>query len=174
MNDAVKIKTGIGAADIIAIVFIVLGGAFAGGALMRGGNISELEAHGTGDVKVLPLVFGGIGTPFLIVGLACAVWAVRRRIAIRKVVAAGDYVTAKVVSVRQNFNVQVSGRCPFVVECHYQDPVTGVLHVFHSCNLYYYPEELMGNEIRVYVDPKNMKHYYVDTCSLNQDVQIHN
>jgi len=170
--DSKKIRTGISAADIVALVFVILGAVFcAVGACV---TLAPGVPHGRGtDAAVLSLVFGAIGAPFLAVGLVLAVLSARKRAMMRRVVSEGYYVMADVADVRPNFGVQVNGRCPYVLECHYRDPATGALHVFRSRNLFFYPAELENRRIRVYTDRNNLNRYYLDVESLLPDVEIH-
>lgn len=66
------------------------------------------------------------------------------------------------VNAMRNGSVAVNGVNPFFLECHYQNPATGQTHVFRSENLPYYPAELIGKEVKIYVDRENFSHYYVD------------
>jgi len=168
-----KINTGVRAGDIVAIVFMALGGIFTALGIVMALHLDELRAHGTGDVKVLPLVFTAVGLPFLVTGIVIALVSLRRRARLRRVVNEGHYVMADVADIRPNFSVQVNGACPYVLECHYRDPATGTLHIFKSRNLFFYPAELENRPIRVYVNRENMKDYYVDVDGQLADVQTH-
>lgn len=168
-----RIRYGISAGDIVAIVFSMLGAAFTAiGAVLALYPHALQEAH-PGDAAVVVTVFCCIGIPFLLAGIAVAAVSVGRRIAIKRVVDAGDYVLADVMDIRPNYSVRVNGRCPYELECHYRDPQTGELHVFRSRNLFFYPGELAGKQVRVYVDLDRMKRYYVDVEGFVSDVQVH-
>jgi hypothetical protein len=168
-----KIKAGVSSTDIVALVFVILGGAFAAAGIIMAFNLDFLREHGTGDTELLPVIFGGIGAPFLIAGIILAAVSIRKRRTMRRVVSEGYYVMATVADIRPNFSVQVNGQYPYVIECHYRDSATGELHVFKSRNLFFYPAEFENGQIRVYVDRENMSRYYVDVDSLIPDVQIH-
>jgi len=170
-----KIKLGFGAGSIVALTFCVIGGIFTALGVTFLLNLDALRRNstGSGDVRILPLIFGGIGLLFLLSGLAVAVARLHRRLRARRIVNAGYYVTAEVADLRVNFSVQVNGRSPYVMECHYQDPETGVLHVFDSRPLYYCPAELIGKPVRVYVEEGNFGHYYVDADSILPEVERH-
>lgn len=171
--NAEKIRTGFGAMEIVAIVFTAIGGFFTAAAAVFLLNLDALRMHGSGDVWVLPLVFGAVGVPFLAVGLAFVGVCLHKKAVCRRAAEGGYYVMADVAAIRPDWSVRVNGQCPYVLECHYRDPSSGALHVFKSRNLYFYPEELQGKQLRVYVDRENWKHYYVDVESVLPDVRIH-
>lgn len=168
-----KVKMGIHAADIVALVFMILGGVFTAISIGFALNLPAIQAHAEGDAAMLPLVFGAVGAPFLLAGVLIVLFSLHRRAGIRRIVREGCFVMADVADIRPNFSVQVNGRCPYVLECHYRDPLTGALHVFTSRNLFFFPAEFEGRQIRVYVDRENMNLYYVDTDHLLPDVQVH-
>lgn len=74
-------KREISAADIIGVVFTVIGVLFAGigGACQL--NIEKIanSPSAQGDVRILPVVFGGIGVVFLAIGLIFVGFTVRKR-----------------------------------------------------------------------------------------------
>jgi len=168
-----KIKGGASAINILAIVFTIIGVVFAAIGVITASRMDALKAHGTGNVEVIPIVFGAVGLPFLILGIIFIVLTVRKRSMMKRVVSAGYYVMADVVSIRRDYSVEVNGVCPCALECHYKDPTTGTLHVFRSRDLFFYPAELEGKQIRVYVEQGNMSHYYVDVESVVPDIQVH-
>lgn len=168
-----KCKYSIGAADIVALVFCILGGSFTAISVGFALNLPAVQAHSTGNAALFPLIFGAVGLPFLVVGIVTAAMSAHKRAEIRRVVSEGYYVAAEVVNIRPNYSVQVNGQCPYVLECHYRDPATGTLHVFLSRNLYFCPAELQGSQVRVYVDRARMDRYYVDVEGALPDVQVH-
>lgn len=168
-----KIRNGIGAGDIAAAVLMTVGGIFLLITLILEWNRNHITVSGTGDVGTIISVFGMIGGGIFLGGIAFAAFSLRRRRIMKQVVDSGCFVTAEVVNIRQNFSTQISGISPYVLECHYQDPPAGILHVFSSRNLFFYPAELLGSQVRVYIDPDNMSHYYVDVENAASNVQLH-
>jgi len=171
--DSAKIKTGISAAGILALVFTLLGGIFCAIAAGFALNLPAVQARATGNAALFPIVFGAVGGPFLAVGLGFGCFVLHRRAVVRRVVQQGHSVMARAVGIRPDLNIRVNGRCPNVLECHWQDPSTGVLHVFQSRCLFFCPSELLDRPVRVYVDPGNMNRYYVDVDALLPDVRLH-
>lgn len=157
-----KVKTGIGALDIVALTFAAVGGIFTAVALIILININNITVTGTDNPYIFPIVFGSIGLPLLILGVIFGAVSLRKRSVIKRIVSEGYYVTADVVNISQNFSVSVNGSCPYVLECHYRDPATGRLCIFHSRNIFFYPAELLNRQVRVYTDRNDMRKYYVD------------
>lgn len=131
------------------------------------------NATGNGDIIMLPLTFTGIGVIMLGLGLAMCVANFMRKKKIKRLMEEGQYIYAEVKDVIMNYNVTINGRHPFVLECSYEDPYTSEIHVFHSGNLNYRPSELIGTEIRIWVDRNNYSVYHVDTESVTKNVTIH-
>lgn len=159
--------------DIVAVVFSILGVVFTAVAAVVALNLDAVRVNSTGNPTLFPIIFGAIGAPFLILGIVFAVISIKKRATAKRVVEDGYYIMADVADIRPNFSVQVNGQYPYVLECHYPDPATGALHVFRSRNLFFYPKELEGRQVRVFVDKANMKHYYVDVEGLVPSVEIH-
>ena len=77
--EQIRVKTGITALDILAVVFTPLGGMFVLIGIIMELNIEQLIENGTGDVEMLPVIFGIVGAPFLILGVIFAFLAIRKR-----------------------------------------------------------------------------------------------
>lgn len=168
-------KREISAADIIGVVFTVIGVLFAGigGACQL--NIEKIanSPSAQGDVRILPVVFGGIGVVFLVIGLIFVGFTVRKRKTKAALLEQGYYIVGRVADIRPDYSVQVNGRNPYFLECHYEDPVTGKMHIFRSGNLFYRPDELLGSDVRIYVDADDYAKYYVDIQALTENVVYH-
>lgn len=102
------------------------------------------------------VVFGSIGFGFLA--------HIRRRNAIREdLIAGGYYETAQVVETERVYNVQINGRLPYRIICRTQRD--GVLHEYRSEMLSADPGLMPGDDVRVYLDRRDDKRYYVDVES---------
>lgn len=130
-------------------------------------------AQGTGDVRILPLIFTLLGGIISVIGLAFLIWVIRKKRAIKKVIQGGHTVSAVISEISINYSVEVNGRNPYVIVCQYQDPVTGILHIFRSGNIMFNPGDLTHREVSVFVDPQNFNHYYVDLESVLPEVEMH-
>ena len=150
----------------MGLIFTVLGVALW---YFKAGNDPE-------DPIIFLCVFGGIGAAFLITGLGL-LWAdIRRRNAIRRAAEFGTMIMADISDIQSVGTVSThNGGHPWVVECRYQDPDTGVIHVLHSRYLYFNPTGLIkGQQVPVYVDREGGKHgFYVDIDAVLPGVEIH-
>lgn len=147
---------------ILGIVFTILGVLFVG--LGIGLSIFAFK-----EMILMSL----IGLPFLIIGiifLAHVIFLKRRQ---KRLISDGNYVLANISGVQVSYSVNVNGRCPYVVECNYQD-LDGTVHIFRSKEIFYDPTNLFtGNMVKVFVDKDNYKKYYVDIDSVLPKIVRH-
>lgn len=69
---------------------------------------------------------------------------------------------AEITEITVNHTVKVNGRHPYIIKCIYQD-MAGNIHIFKSRDLYFDPGTLLREQkVKVYVDGKDFKYYYVD------------
>lgn len=152
----------------IGIIALVLAGVMAG-------NMDYIIAHGEGDVKLIPWIFGFTGGVATVIGIVLLVHSVRRQIKKRWLIENGESVIAKITAVPYDYAVRVNGWPTFKVECCYTDPTTRVVHVFESENLLLDPAYYIDQStVRVYVDRESgYKDYYVDIDSILPEIQRH-
>ena len=119
------------------------------------------------QVYLAPVILGGIGSIFLLIGggmLVSQIVARRRR---ERLMASGRRVTARIQGVDLNTSIAVNGRHPFCITSQWMNPDTGELHVFRSDGIWYDPSMHIDREtVDVLIDPANPKRYYVDTSFL--------
>lgn len=168
-----KVKMGLSAMMIVAIVFMGLGIGF----LPAGIAAFVMDWNVEGDLVVFASVFVGIGTLFLFLGILFLSLEIRKRNVCNRLLQDGYYITAEVVSVDMNYAVQYGNHGhPYIVRCSYTD-YNGTLHIFKSRNITRYPgNDLEGQMVKVYLDrnaPENYKNYYVDVDEILQNVVEH-
>jgi len=79
----------------------------------------------------------------------------------------GTPVLAEYEHVAVNPAVSVNGASPYRIVVQWQDPATSQVHVFHSDDIWYDPEKFINRrQFTVYLDPRNLKRYFVDTSFL--------
>lgn len=122
---------------------------------------------------MFPIIFTGMGGLFLIIGLSFVISRLKRFNRQKKVRENGYYIMATVANFYENTSVSFNGVHPFVLECQYEDLATGILHIFTSQDLFFYPQDVLDKDVRVFVDRANFENYYVDTESLFGVVQRH-
>lgn len=168
-----KVKMGLSAMMIVALTFIVIGVVF----LAIGITSSLLDWSVEGSLMVFSLVFGGVGTLFLICGILFLFVEIKKCNTCNRLLQEGYYITAEVVSVDKNWNVTYGKHGhPYVIRCQYDDG-SGTIHIFKSRNITSYPgSNLEGQMVRVYLDrnaPDTYKHYYMDVDAILQNVTEH-
>ena len=124
--------------------------------------------------KIFLYTFGGMGAVFLAVGLGLLLADIHRRTLLRRAYEGGYCVMAKIAGIGAQQNVKVNGSMPYVVECHYQDPATGVTHVYYSRYLYISVAGLLkSDQVPVYIDRMNEKIGFVDIDAVLPEIRIH-
>lgn len=147
---------------ILGIVFTILGALFVG--LGIGLSIFALK-----EMILMSL----IGLPFLIIGIIFLARVILLKKRQKRLISDGNYLLANISGVQVNYSVNVNGRCPYVVECNYQD-LDGTVHIFRSKDIFYDPTNLFtGDMVKVYVDKDNYKKYYVDIDSVLPKIVRH-
>jgi hypothetical protein len=102
----------------------------------------------------MPLLLGGLGTIFSLVGGALAFFYVRKRRRIEQGKATGVPITAKFLETWLDTTLTVNGRHPYRVAAQATLPTTGKLRRFDSEPIWVDPSEaIAGKPIRVLVDP---------------------
>ena len=118
-------------------------------------------------MPILGVVFGGMGVTGLLVLL-------RGRNRAKKLRETGTRVMAKFEETAMCFNVNVNGRHPYYIVVSWRDPASGKTYLFKSENMWVNLDILIAQrdlrQFPVYLDPKNPKHYTVDTDAITRDV----
>ena len=120
----------------------------------------------SGDLNAFRSTFIAMGTLFLLLGLGFLSHDLLRRHRLRQAYNGGNYVDARIVSIKVVPNVRVNGQNPFVIECSHTDAY-GEEHRYKSRYLYSMPrEDLIGQTIPVYIDRMNESTGFVDVDSI--------
>ena len=166
-----KKKLGWSEFGIVGFIFLPLGLIF----LILGICLWAAKAgHDPNDPKIFLCVFGGMGLLFTLIALGLLSVDLRRRAGMRRAINNGEYVMAKVTGVQAKTNIRINGSSPWVVECQYQDPSTGAVHVFHSRPLRFNPSELvLEKEVPVYINRFEPKETYVDIDAILPEIVVH-
>lgn len=168
-----KVKMGLSAMMIVAITFTILGATFLPIGLFAGLGLMQVD----GSFIVFVVMFAGLGSIFLALGILFLVLEVKKRNRCNRLLAEGYYIYAEVLDVNQNFNIQYGNHGhPYVIKCGYTDE-NGTLHIFKSRNITRYPgNNLIGQQVRVYLDRNdynNFKNYYMDIDEILPNVEEH-
>ncbi|MGV2497673.1 DUF3592 domain-containing protein [Pelagerythrobacter aerophilus] len=115
------------------------------------------------DRYFLPLVFGGMGGVFAVLGGGLLFFFIRRRRIVARLKDSGVPISAKFVECYRDTSTRVNGRYPWRVVGQATHPTTGKLQSFKSDAIWVdLSEQLRGGDIRVLIDPARPKQHFVD------------
>jgi hypothetical protein len=139
------------------------------GVLYAPDDPNDARIDGFGSLWLGPLILGGLGVVFGGIGFGILIVS---RLDKRKrewLMAYGTEVQAEFASVERNTSLKVNGRSPWRIIAQWQNPESGQLHVFNSENLWFDPTKYVTTkQLKVLLDPKDLKRYHVDTAFLPQ------
>jgi len=130
------------------------------------------------NMWLFSIIFCGVISTFLIAGAVCKMIHSIKKNKKESLITANKYVYAEIIDVDINVyqKVQIDriSMNPYFIICKYIDE-TGKEYLFKSHSLLYNPSALISTkQLKVYVDLKNPKNYYVDTNSiLPHDAVLH-
>jgi hypothetical protein len=80
----------------------------------------------------------------------------------------GRKVSMPIGEVTQNFSLKVNGRSPYLIIGQWLDKTTNTVYQFKSESIWYNPTPYLEGkkEVDVYIDPNDLKRYYVDISFL--------
>jgi len=118
-------------------------------------------------MKILPIIFGGMGLIFVTIGFGFMIPKYRIKKLKSRLKAEGRIINATVERIDFNTMYTVNGQNPYLVFADYRDEITGDIINFKSENLWYDVNEYIniGDQVKVYVDRNNPKKYYMDVQS---------
>lgn len=162
-----KIKHGLSAKLLISIIFGILG------VVYIGISIPMFIFDSFDSVWVLPVIFSVLGIVFITIAAVLAFVELKKRRQITRMLQQNRYLWAEVVEIRQNLNITINGRHPYVVTVRCQDRM-GQLHSFRSRNILHYVDRtIMGKQAKVYYADDSFKVYYVDIDPLLPNIIHH-
>jgi hypothetical protein len=115
------------------------------------------------------LILGIIGAILFIIGIY-QFWHNKRKIqTIGYLKQNGGTIEADFQSVSRNTKLAVNGRNPFNILTQWLNPETNKLHIFVSDDIWFDPSDFIKTDkIKVLIDRKNPKKYYIDLSFLPQ------
>ncbi|AKM08082.1 DUF3592 domain-containing protein [Pelagerythrobacter marensis] len=115
------------------------------------------------DRHFVPLIFGGIGSVFAMLGSAFLFLSIRRRRIVARLKATGIPIKARFVECYRDTSTKVNGRSPWRVVGQAKHPATGKLCSFKSDQIWVdLSRHLAGRDLRVLVDPARPDQHFVD------------
>lgn len=123
------------------------------------------------DRFFLPMMFGGIGSVFALVGGGLLLAHFRRKKIIAGLRQNGLPIQAIFLETYRDTSVAVNGRNPYRLVCEATHPATGKMQEFKSEAIWRNPFDKFkeGDKIRVLVNPAQPKQYFVDLTAQISD-----
>lgn len=171
----IRRRTGSKVYLLCGLIFTLTGAASVAAAVLMAANMDVVIRHGRGDVEALPLIFGLTGGIALVLGIVLLALCLRASRTKRRLLERGESILAEITDFPLDYNVRVNGWPTYRVECSYQDPRTGTVHVFLSDNMRFDPSRYVTKRtVRVYVDKSaGFDDYYVDVDAILPDIRRH-
>jgi Protein of unknown function (DUF3592) len=112
-------------------------------------------------------IVGGIGIVFALIGFGFFVNDKLKKDKIAYLKQNGSRIETDFQKVKVNSSFEVNGRNPFQILTQWQNPMTQKIHIFTSDNIWFDPSNFIKeNKIKVLIDIKNTKKYWVDITFL--------
>lgn len=164
-----KRKSGKSAIILLGWIFLVLGVIF-----IICGVASELiitrilrnhewvtESMTNESVLIVTIVFCSIGGVLTIIGAPFLIVTLLSKKRKKKLIETGRKYYAEVTDAIINYHVQVNRKYPYRLDCKYIDAFTGITYLYRSDNVWDNPDQYIGSQVPVYVNPNKPKEYYV-------------
>ncbi len=144
----------------------LLVGIFVGVAMFTG--IEGMETSGSKWlVALFPVMFGGAGIWVMTTGVLNIIKDMKENKKFKQIASYGKALDARAANVDIVSQVRVNGNSKQALVCLWTDPETGALHTFKSKGDYYNKYYLVGQPLRVYVNPGNLEEYVVDLSKVS-------
>jgi hypothetical protein len=160
---------------LLGWIFLVIGVL-----LIIGGAVSELiisrvlenrewviESMTNTSVPIFKIVYCSIGGVFTIIGVSFLLVTLGSKKKKKKLIETGRKYYAEVTGAIINYRIQVNRRNPYRLDCRYIDEFTGVTYLYRSENVWENPDQYIGLQVPVYVNPNKPKEYYVAVDELS-------
>lgn len=151
-------KGAFGVWSFLGILFVMLGVCF-----LAVDACLWVALKGNSVGWILGLVFAGIGLVFVLLGVAFFIIDYRARRRRQRIREQGRYVMGEITAVRPNYQIELNGRNPFFAVVRCQDAY-GKVTMLRSENRrdLWFRDDLVGRQVRVYIEDESMRHYVVD------------
>lgn len=118
----------------------------------------------SGVLGIQALIFGAIGGSFCL-------YVHRKEQKRDRLISEGYYETATVVDLERSYAVRINSRNPWYVVCRIERD--GTLHEYRSDMLMSRPALEPGDTVRVYLDRRDDRRYYVDVEGSSPGIILH-
>lgn len=120
---------------------------------------------------VATCILCSLGAVFTFIGILFLIVPGKRHKKRQNLLRNGRVIFADVTGVNINYGIRINGQSPYFIECSYRDEYSGTTYLFKSDNLWFDPTPMvMGTQLQIYVNQKDLSKYYVDTRGLEKKV----
>lgn len=129
-------------------------------------NPEHVEA-GAG-LTLLYVILTSMGILFVVISVFPLAFVTKKSFRQKKVKECGRKLYATVEEIVLNTSQRVNGKHPYLIYCIWRDEYKDIVYRFKSDSIWTNPNLLLrpGDQIPVYVDEKDYRHYYVDAESV--------
>jgi len=114
-----------------------------------------------------PIILGIVGLIFSVFGTGISIYRYKKGKLKNYLLRHGSPVTAQIDSIAENTSIRVNGRYPFQIIAQWQDPVSGILYLYKSENIWFNPSShIQRDTITVLVDQTDPQKYFIDLSFL--------
>lgn len=155
------------ALKLIKCIFPIVGGGFLIGCGYTALRLFRYRAELEEGYFIFPMVFGLLGTIFLVIGVVMNLVGRGADKKQRMLLETGQRVTAYITDIEPDYSLAVNGRHPYRLYCEYEEG--GVIYRCRSHHLWSRP--VVDQEtVSVYRDPDDYGTYYVDVEAILRPV----
>lgn len=113
------------------------------------------------NLPIFKIIFCSIGGIFAIIGGVFLLVTMLDKKKKKRLIEKGKKCFAEVTGAVINYQVQVNRKFPYRLDCKYIDEITGITYLYRSGNVWENPDQYIGSQVPVYVNPDKPKEYYV-------------
>ena len=128
---------------------------------------------GMKSLDLLFLLFPGIGSILLIIGITGIFLKINKRKLEQKLKTTGQLIYADYIETVLNTSYHINGRCPYNIICEWNNPLDNKKYIFKSKNIWLDPEKIIAEknikQFPVYL-ANNKKKYTIDIDILTNDI----
>ena len=125
------------------------------------------------SLDLLFLLFPGIGSILLIIGITGIFLKINKRKLEQKLKTTGQLIYADYIETVLNTSYHINGRCPYNIICEWNNPLDNKKYIFKSKNIWLDPEKIIAEknikQFPVYL-ANNKKKYTIDIDILTNDI----
>jgi len=138
--------------------------------LYRAEEPEQAKINAFSTLYTFPLIMGGMGMIFALVGIIPGSIMLRRKKQIEYLKQFGMRISSTVTQIEYRKNYKVNNQSPYRIWAEGTDPRSGSVTTFKSDNIWFNPEQYIhtGDIVDVLVHPQKIHLHYMETPFLDQ------